>query len=60
MSKVGKVDFPTFTICGQGMNDNNLMAGFVKEFFKFLESEKNISVDMTPLTAISLLFSKVR
>jgi hypothetical protein len=58
---VGNVDFPAFTICGEGSIGDTIVAGLIKEFFYFLKSKLNITVEMTPFEASQLISpAKVR
>ncbi len=41
---VGSVEFPAFTICGEGLIGDTVVAGLIKEFFNFLKSKMKISV----------------
>jgi len=49
-----EVEFPAFTICGQGMNTDVLQAGFFKEFFNYLENE-GLPHDLTPLVSAQIV-----
>jgi hypothetical protein len=42
-----KVDFPAFTVCSPGFNNQNLAAGFYKKYLNFLE-EHGAKVNATP------------
>jgi hypothetical protein len=52
------VEFPAFTICGQGMNNDVLNSGMTLQLFKFLEN-KNITVNVSSYEAANLFYSKV-
>jgi hypothetical protein len=53
------IEFPAFTICGQGMNNDVLNSGMTLQLFKFLE-KKGINVNATAFHAADLFYSKVR
>jgi len=55
---VNLVEFPAFTICGQGMSNDVLNSGMTLQLFKFLE-KKNISVNVSSYEAANLFYSKV-
>jgi hypothetical protein len=42
-----QVDFPAFTVCSAGFANQNLAAGFYKEYLNFLE-ENGAKVNATP------------
>jgi hypothetical protein len=47
------VDFPAFTVCSAGFANQNLAAGFYKEYLNFLE-EHDAKVNATPYYVASI------
>jgi hypothetical protein len=52
------VDFPAFTICSSGTNEDMFHAALLRQSFKFFE-DNNIFVGITPLDATIALYRKV-
>jgi hypothetical protein len=48
-----QVDFPAFTVCSAGFANQNLAAGFYKEYLNFLE-EHDAKVNATPYYVASI------
>ncbi len=49
---ISNVEFPTFTICAQGMNYEAMIAGFNKQFVAYLKEKQNYSLGMSPYEMI--------
>ena len=47
------MDFPAFTVCSAGFANQNLAAGFYKEYLNFLE-EHDAKVNATPYYVASI------
>lgn len=49
--KIKNIEFPAVTICGQGVNDDIITAGFFKIFYNYT-SKRNISYGMSPIRTV--------
>ena len=54
--KVTNIEFPAITICGQGLNEDIIFAGFLKLAIRFLK-QNGIKVGISPFKAVKLLKS---
>ena len=51
---ISNVEFPTFTVCSQGIIDEVFKAGYIQQFQEYLK-EKNITVHYSPYESVKRL-----
>ena len=56
---VKKIEFPAFTICGQGMNNDVLNAGMTKQILNFFNNLEGVKLNVSAYEASNIITKKV-
>jgi hypothetical protein len=56
---IKKIDFPAFTICGQGMNDDVLYAGMTQQILNFFQKIEGVTFNLSAFQTSNIMNKKV-